>query len=106
MIPVRSRSSIILFETGLPARYYIDRADVDISHLEPSKTESVCPYKGVTSGYWSARVGDAVHADIAWAYDYPLREVGPIAGTIAFYNEKLDISVDDVRLSRPHTIFA
>jgi len=101
-----TRSSIILFETGLPTRYYIDRTDVSFSHLEPSKTESVCPYKGVTSGYWSAKIGEAVHPDIAWAYDYPLREVGPIAGTIAFYNEKLDISIDDVRLPRPHTIFA
>ncbi|HTH87312.1 DUF427 domain-containing protein, partial [Mycobacterium sp.] len=49
--------------------------------------------------------GDAVHPDIAWAYDYPLREVAPIAGMIAFYNEKLDIFVDGALLSRPHTIF-
>jgi uncharacterized protein (DUF427 family) len=101
-----TRSSLMLFETGLPTRYYIDRTDVDFSYLEPSKTESVCPYKGVTSGYWSAKVGEAAYADIAWAYDYPLREVGPIAGTIAFYNEKLDISIDDVRLPSPDTIFA
>jgi len=101
-----TRSSLMLFETGLPTRYYIDRTDVDLSHLEPSKTESVCPYKGVTSGYWSAKVGEAVYEDIAWAYDYPLREVGPIAGMIAFYNEKVDISIDDVRLPKPHTIFA
>jgi len=46
-----------------------------------------------------------VYEDIAWAYDYPLREVGPIAGTIAFYNEKLDIFVDGALLSRPQTIF-
>ena len=81
----------MLFETGLPTRYYIDRTDVDPCHLEPSNAESVCPYKGVTSGYWSAKFGEAVYEDIAWAYDYPLREVGPIAGTIAFYNENVDI---------------
>jgi uncharacterized protein (DUF427 family) len=39
------------------------------------------------------------------AYDYPLREVAPIAGMIAFYNEKLDIFVDRALFSRPHTIF-
>jgi uncharacterized protein (DUF427 family) len=88
-----TRSSIMLFETGWPTRYYIDRTDVNFSYLEPSETESVCPYKGVTSGYWNASFGGAVHADIAWAYDYPLREVGPIAAMIAFYNEKLDISI-------------
>lgn len=106
IVLAETHSPLVMFETGLPTRYYIDRTDVDFSHLEPSETESVCPYKGVTSGYWNARVGETVHTDIAWAYDYPLREVGPIAGTIAFYNEKLDISIDDVRTPRPHTIFA
>jgi uncharacterized protein (DUF427 family) len=101
-----THSPILMFETGLPTRYYIDRTNVDFSYLEPSETKSVCPYKGVTSGYWNARVGAAVTADIAWAYDYPLREVGPVAGTVAFYNEKLDISIDDVRVPRPDTIFA
>ena len=73
--------------------------------LEPSKTESVCPYKGITSAYWTFRNGDAVYPDIAWTYDYPLREVAPIAAMIAFYNEKLDIIVDDTLLPRPQTIF-
>ncbi|MCW2688446.1 MAG: hypothetical protein JWR37_3336, partial [Mycobacterium sp.] len=35
----------------------------------------------------------------------PLREVAPIAGMVAFYNEKLDIFVDGALLSRPKTIF-
>jgi uncharacterized protein (DUF427 family) len=47
-----------------------------------------------------------VYPDLAWTYDYPLREVAPIAGMIAFYNEKLDIFVDGARLPRPHTQFA
>ena len=36
---------------------------------------------------------------------YLLCEVAPIAGMIAFYNEKLDIFVDDTRLARPSTHF-
>jgi uncharacterized protein (DUF427 family) len=74
--------------------------------LEPSDTETVCPYKGITSGYWTVRVGEAAYPDLAWTYDYPLREVAPIAGMIAFYNEKLDIFVDGTRLPRPQTHFA
>jgi uncharacterized protein (DUF427 family) len=46
-----------------------------------------------------------MYPDLAWTYDYPLREVAPIAGMIAFYNEKLDIFVDDNRLARPSTHF-
>jgi uncharacterized protein (DUF427 family) len=105
VVLAETRRPVLLFETGLPTRYYIDRTDVAFSHLEPSQTQSVCPYKGVTSGYWSVRIGDTVHPDLAWTYDYPVRAVAPIAGMIAFYNEKLDISVEGVRLPRPTTHF-
>lgn len=99
-------SPVLLFETGLPTRYYIDRTDVAFEHLTPSDTETLCPYKGTTSGYWSVRVGDAVHEDLAWTYDYPLPSVAPITGLIAFYNEKLDITVDGAQLPRPSTHFS
>lgn len=97
---------VLLFETGLPTRYYIDATDVAIEHLEPSSSQTLCPYKGVTSGYWAAHVGDAVHADIAWTYHLPLPAVAPIANMVAFYNEKVDITVDGVTLARPQTHFS
>lgn len=98
-------SPVLLFETGLPTRYYIDRTDVAFEHLEPTDSQTLCPYKGVTSGYWSARVADVLHADIAWTYSTPLPAVAPIANLVAFYNEKLDITLDGVRLDRPSTHF-
>jgi uncharacterized protein (DUF427 family) len=101
-----THSPVLLFETGLPTRYYIDRTDVRFEHLEPSRTRSICPYKGITSGYWSVRAGDTVHPDLAWTYDYPFEQVAPVARLIAFYNEKLDIIVDDVALARPQTHFS
>lgn len=101
---------VLLFETGLPTRYYIDPTDVDFSNLEPSSTQTRCPYKGVTSGYWSVRTGPpgepVVHADVAWTYHYPLPAVAQIAGMVAFYNERLDIVVDGVSLQRPRTQFS
>jgi uncharacterized protein (DUF427 family) len=96
---------VLLFETGLPTRYYIDRTDVVFAHLERTDTETLCPYKGTTSGYWSVRVGETLHPDLAWTYDYPLAAVAPIARMIAFYNEKVDITVDGVALPRPRTQF-
>src|SRR5215470_243429 len=96
---------VLLFETGLPTRYYIDRTDVSFEHLDASNTQSICPYKGITSRYWSARVGDTLHADIAWTYEYPMSQVTSIAGLIAFYNEKLDIFLDGQKLPRPPTHF-
>ncbi|MDT5224972.1 MAG: hypothetical protein QOG19_2379 [Mycobacterium sp.] len=101
-----TRSPVLLFETGLPTRYYIDPSDVAFQHLEPTSSQTLCPYKGVTSGYWSVRVGQTVHPDLAWTYHYPLPAVAPIAGLVAFYNEQLDIVVDGGPLARPRTQFS
>ncbi len=101
-----SPSPVMVFETGLPTRYYLDRTDVNLDVLVASETVTSCPYKGTTSGYWSVRAGDRIHADIAWAYDFPTRQLLPIAGLIAFYNEKVDLTVDGVGLERPTTHFS
>jgi uncharacterized protein (DUF427 family) len=98
-------SSVMVFETGLPTRYYLSRTDVDFGLLIPTGTVTSCPYKGTTSGYWSVRAGGTVHPDLAWSYDFPTRELLPIAGMIAFYNERADIVLDGQRLARPKTHF-
>jgi uncharacterized protein (DUF427 family) len=51
-------------------------------------------------------VGDRVHPDIAWSYDFPTRQVLPVAGLVAFYNERLDIVVDGRPVGRPKTHFS
>ena len=101
-----SSSPVFVFETGLPTRYYLPRTCLRPDVLEPSDTVTECPYKGRTSAYWSVRIGDALHRDLAWSYDFPTRELLPIAGLVAFYNEKLDISVDGQRPPRPVTPFS
>jgi len=98
-------SPVMVFETGLPTRYYLSRTDVDFAHLIPTSTVTACPYKGTTSGYWSVQAGGTVHADLAWSYDFPTRQLLAIAGLIAFYNEKVDIVLDGKRLERPQTHF-
>ena len=105
VVLAESSSPVMVFETGLPTRYYFDRAAVDFTHLVATQTQTSCPYKGNTSGYWSVRVGSEVRSDLAWAYDFPTRQLQPIAGLIAFYNEKVDVSVDGVPLERPTTHF-
>ena len=98
-------STVMVFETGLPTRYYLSRTDVDFAHLVPAGTVTACPYKGRTSGYWSVRAGGTVYGDLAWSYDFPTSQLLPIAGLIAFYNEKVDTIVDGQRLDRPQTHF-
>jgi uncharacterized protein (DUF427 family) len=101
VVLAESSAPVMVFETGLPTRYYLDRTDLDFSRLLPSDTVTACPYKGTTSGYWSARVDDRTHPDVAWTYSFPTRELQPIAGLVAFYNEKVDTFVDGRRLERP-----
>ena len=65
MVLAESSSPVVLFETGLPARYYMNPFDIRFEHLEPSQTRSECPYKGRTTGYWSVSVNGKVHSDLA-----------------------------------------
>jgi uncharacterized protein (DUF427 family) len=106
VVLAESSSPVMVFETGLPTRYYLNRTEVDFSHLVPSDTVTACPYKGTTSGYWSVQIGDELHADLAWSYHFPTRQLIPIAGLIAFYDEKVDVIVDGERQPRPQTHFS
>ncbi|HEY4990892.1 MAG TPA: DUF427 domain-containing protein, partial [Nakamurella sp.] len=105
VVLAESSSPVMVFETGLPTRYYLNRSEAKLDHLIPTQTQTACPYKGNTSGYWSIKTGETVHADLAWAYDFPTRQLQPIAGLIAFYNEKVDIFLDGELLDRPKTHF-
>jgi uncharacterized protein (DUF427 family) len=106
VVLAEAASSVIVFETGLPPRYYLDRTALRLEHLEPSPTVTSCPYKGDTSQYWSVRLGDQVHPDLGWSYAYPTRQLLPIAGLVAFYNERVDLFVDGRQLPRPRTPFS
>lgn len=98
-----SHQPVLLFETGLPVRYYLPKLDVRTDLLEPRDTETACPYKGVTSGYWSVREPGQEERDLAWCYDYPMPGVAKIAGRIAFFNERVDLHVDGILEERPET---
>ena len=92
----------LLFETGLPVRYYIPRLDVRMDMLEPTDTVTRCPYKGVAS-YWSVRAGGTIHKDFAWSYKAPIPECPKIENLIAFFNERVELEVDGVLLEPPRT---
>jgi uncharacterized protein (DUF427 family) len=100
-----SASPRLLFETGLPVRYYLPKTHVRLDLITHTDSETHCPYKGQAE-YWSVRTGDTVHEDIAWSYPTPLPESLGVAGHIAFYDEKVDVFVDGVRQERPHTKFS
>jgi uncharacterized protein (DUF427 family) len=85
----------LVFETGLPTRFYLPAADVR-ADLVPSERRTYCAYKGEAT-YWSV----AGHADLAWTYRDPLPDAGRLAGLIAFFDELVDVVVDGVSRARP-----
>ena len=100
-----SRSPRILFETGLPPRYYLPLSDIRTDLLRPSATQTSCPYKG-TASYWSVDTGSGQRDDIVWIYRAPLPESQKVAGLAAFYDEKVDVFIDGERQDRPQTPFS
>jgi uncharacterized protein (DUF427 family) len=98
MLLADTTKPLLLFETGLPVRYYLPREDVRMDLLTPSDTRSLCAYKGEAS-YLSAEGGD----DVAWTYPDPLPDNAEIRDTIAFFNENVDITVDGEPVGRPET---
>jgi uncharacterized protein (DUF427 family) len=93
-----SSRPLLLFETLLPVRCYLPRADVVVG-LTPTDTVSYCAYKGRAS-YFSVPDGPS---DVAWTYHEPLREAGPVRDHIAFFDERVDVIVDGHRRERPVT---
>jgi uncharacterized protein (DUF427 family) len=94
-----SRRATVIYETGLPARWYFPREDV-VAPLTPTDHTSRCAYKG-EAGYWSVLVGDQPHANLAWTYPEPRRDAEPVRDRVAFFNERVDLDVDGVRERRP-----
>ncbi len=96
---------VLLIETGLPVRYYIPQEDVRMDLLTPTGTHSRCPYKGQAS-YWTVAINGKPYVDMVWGYLDPLPEIPKIKGLLSFYNEKVDMIVDEVLQARPKSKFS
>lgn len=100
-----SHRPTLLFETGLPTRYYLPLTDIRTDLLRPSGTATSCPYKGNAS-YWSLDVDGERLEDVVWTYPLPLPESVRIAGLACFYDERVDVRIDDVLQDRPSSPFS
>lgn len=100
-----STNARVLFETGLPPRWYIPKTDLRMDLLVPTGTATHCPYKGQAQ-YWSVRVDDRLVEDLAWSYRTPLPESQKIAGLVSFYSERVDLFIEGRLQERPVTKFS
>jgi uncharacterized protein (DUF427 family) len=88
-----SQSTLVLRETSHPPVRYIPLADVDRSLLAASELTTYCPYKGDAS-YYSITPGDGRGTDAVWFYDDPYPAVAEIKGHVAFYSDRVELSVE------------
>ena len=87
-------SALTLREAAYPAVQYIPLADVDQSLLSRSAASTYCPFKGDAS-YYSVRIpGGEVLEDVIWTYEHPYPAVAGIAGHVAFYADRAEVTVD------------
>ena len=84
--------ALTLQEADYPAVQYIPLADVDQALLESTDTTTYCPFKGDAS-YYTLKLSDGDLDDAVWTYTTPYPEVGTIAGHVAFYPNKVEVTV-------------
>ena len=88
-----SDSALSLAEASYPVVQYIPIADVDQSLLVRTDSQTYCPYKGDAS-YYSVQTPDGrTETDLIWTYEQPYDAVAEIAGHVAFYANRAEISI-------------
>lgn len=89
-----TNAALGLKESTLPVVHYIPFDDVVQDLLIRSATSTYCPYKGEASYYSvTTATGDTVD-DVIWTYEQPHPAVEAIAGHVAFYRDKAEVSVE------------
>ena len=88
-----STATLVLQEANYPAVRYVPLADVDQTQLAPSDTTTYCPYKGDAS-YWSITTDSDRGQDAVWFYGEPYAAVEPIRDHVAFYADRVEITVE------------
>lgn len=81
---------VVLYESGFAPRWYVQRAYVDATALNQSRTTTFCPYKGLAPYYDIAGRSDA-----AWYYRGAFSEAAAIDDLVSFDPEKLEVFLDD-----------
>ena len=101
-VVAESTRPMLLFETGLPPRYYLPREHVRIDLLDDSDKVTWCAYKG-QARYWSVHTDRGVVPDVVWSYEDPLFDAGRVRDMFCFFNERVDLEVDGEAQERPRT---
>jgi len=90
----QSDKTLVLEESGYNTVVYFPPQDVRVDSLIESSSLTTCPFKG-EANYFAAEINGKC-MDIAWQYGAVYNEVGPIAGYIAFYADRVQIESESI----------
>jgi uncharacterized protein (DUF427 family) len=93
---VDTTRALTLLEAAYPGVQYVPREDADMSLLTRTDHHSRCPYKGEAS-YYSIQADGKAAENAVWTYETPIAEVAQIAGYLAFYPNKVEISEEKAK---------
>jgi uncharacterized protein (DUF427 family) len=86
---VDTKSPLRILETSHPPTYYLPRADVDVSILEPVEGTTFCEFKGRAS-YADLVVGGSRLSRAVWWYENPSPGYLELVDHIALYPGRVD----------------
>jgi uncharacterized protein (DUF427 family) len=86
---VDTKSPLRILETSHPPTYYLPRADVDVSTLEPVEGTTFCEFKGRAS-YADLVVGGSRLSRAVWWYENPSPGYLELVDHIALYPGRVD----------------
>ncbi len=85
-----------LFEASYRPVQYVPRDDVDMSLLKRTTHKTHCPYKG-DAAYYTIEAGGRAIENAVWTYETPFPGVADIAGYLAFYPNKVEITEEKAK---------
>jgi len=86
-------------------RRQASRIRMAVAVVPPMPIASVYVAYATSSNPVGAEFDGAAHVDLAWSYPAPRRESESITGLVCFYDELVDLTVDDTLQPRPRTHF-
>ncbi len=90
-VVVDTQHALELKEGSYPAVLYVPREDADMRFLSESAHHTTCPHKGLAS-YLNLKDEQGSVANAVWSYEAPKAGVEAIAGHLAFYPDKVEIT--------------
>lgn len=85
--------ALTLQEASYSPVQYVPLEDVDPAVLRPTDHTSYCPFKGEAS-YYTVTAPEGELENVIWTYNEPYDAVADIAGHVAFYADRVELSVE------------